>query len=353
MPPVRILIGLALAWAAATLAPLAHAADAPQAPDGGPTAQVRVAALQRGSLSREMTALGSVRVGNAQAVGVSFPRPVEVMRVLVRPGSVVRRGQALLAVRGVAGGDIAFVQARDAVDFARLDLQRVRRLAERQLMTQAEVDAARKTLADAQAQLAAAQAQQLGRGEITQGAPFDGVVTSVQATPGSVLGSGSPALMLAPAGRAEVVVGVPPDVAHGLRPGQAATVHATFDGEQTAQARVAAIGGIVDPQTHLVEVVLEVPAPARGWMPGTSIQARLALDAWSGWVVPRQAVLRDAAGQAYVFQDDHGRALRVDVTLAIDTPERSGLTGKLHPDLPLVVLGNYELADGMALKVER
>ncbi|MDE1929366.1 MAG: HlyD family efflux transporter periplasmic adaptor subunit, partial [Burkholderiales bacterium] len=182
--------------------------------------------------------------------------------------------------------------------------------------------------------------------------PRDAVVTAVLATPGSMLAAGSPALMLAPLGRAELVVGVPPDVAQALRPGQSAIVRATFDGQRKAQARVASIGGMVDAQTHLVDVVLDGPALASGWMPGTAIEARLALDAWSGWVVPRQAVLRDASGQAYVFQDDHGRALRVAVTLAIDTPERSGITGALHPDLPLVVRGNYELADGMALKVD-
>lgn len=346
--------GVALATCVAACATAFSAFAAPaRAADAQPTAVVRVAALQRGGLAQRASALGTMRVGNAQGLSLTFPRPVEVLRVLVRQGDAVRRGQRVLVVRGVPGSDLAWVQARDAVRFARAGVQRAEQLASRQLATRADVDAAHKALADAQALLAAADAQQLGAGATTRTAPLAGVVTAVQVAPGAVLAAGAPALILAPGGRDEAVVGVPLDVAAALRPGQKANVRAVFDGDQQAAAAVASVSRVVDPTTHLVDVVLVLAAPVADWIPGTSIEAAFDVDSWTGWVVPRQAVLTDAAGQAYVFQDDHGRAHRVDVALKIDTATRSGIAGPLRADLPVVVLGNYELIDGMPLKVRR
>ena len=76
------------------------------------------------------------------------------------------------------------------------------------------------------------------------------------------------------------------------------------------------------------------------------------LQSWAGWVVPRQAVLQDPSGQAYVFQDDHGLARRVNVRIEADQGERSAISGPLRASLPLVVLGNYEVHDGMALRTQ-
>jgi len=62
-------------------------------------------------------------------------------------------------------------------------------------------------------------------------------------------------------------------------------------------------------------------------------------------------VLQDAQG-AYVYQDDHGKARRVPVHIAIDSGLQTGITGPLDSALPLVVQGNYELRPGMALRAQ-
>ena len=318
--------------------------------ESGPVAQVKVAALRRGTLNQEAEALGDVRIGTAQRFAIAFPRNVQVSRLYVYAGETVHRGQALIGVKGAPGTDLAFAQARAAERFAKEDLARTRELASRQLATRVQVTAAEKALADANAQLAAANAQQLGRGANVRGAPFDGIVTAVTARAGGQLAAGTPALVLSQVDHPEVVVGVSPDIAGQLRIGQAATLQAVFDGDQQANATVQSVAGMVDSKSHLVDVVLKLSPTPTAWMPGLPVQASFALRPWTGWVVPRQAVLRDEAGQAYVFQDDNGKARRVDVSLEIDTPTQSGIAGALNPTLPIVVLGNYELTDGMALK---
>ncbi len=330
-------------------------ASAEPSPLGAPviSALVHEAPLRQGSLAQTETALGQVITATDKSLAVAFQRNVQVLQVRVRAGETVRRGQALITVQGAPGSNLAYVQATTGVRFATSDLKRIEQLAGQQLATQAQVNAARKTLADAQAQLAAARAQGLGGGVQTITAPFDGIVLAVHASPGAQIGAGSDALMLAPAGGLQAVVGVTPDVASALHAGQAVRVSAVFDGDHSTSATVLAIGGVVDAQSHLVNVTLALPAQASGWMPGLAVQASMQLHPWRGWVVPRQAVLRDASGQAYVFQDDRGKARRVNVTVEIDQAEHTGIAGDLLANRPLVVLGNYEISNGMALRVAK
>ena len=337
-----LLLSIALASACA-VAPSAHAADTAQ------SASVEVAPLHRGQLADIAQALGTVQAASSQTLAVTFPRPVQVLGVEVRAGQAVRRGQTLLRVQGAPGSDVPYVQAQNAVSFAQSELQRLEQLQAQQLATRTQVDAARKALADAQAQLAAARAQGLNGGASSYVAPFDGLVTAVQTQTGAQLPAGSAALLLAPANRLQAVVGVLPEQARMLRPGMTAKVQAVFDPDQSAQATVLAAAGMVNPATGRVDLTLALP-PQPWLLPGLAISADLPLRVWSGWVVPRNAVLRDDRGQAYVFQDDHGRARRVNVNVEIDQGESSGLDGPLDPALPLVVLGNYELENGMALR---
>jgi hypothetical protein len=60
-------------------------------------------------------------------------------------------------------------------------------------------------------------------------------------------------------------------------------------------------------------------------------------------------VLTDARG-AYVFQVAAGKARRVDVTPGTESAGLVAISGALDPALPVVVLGNYELQDGMPVR---
>ena len=344
------------ARAAAWLLPLALwlplALPTARAAQAEPTlsALVRVQALRQGELTRSVDAVGSVHTASGRTLQLSLARAVVVRRVWVRAGQAVRRGQALIEVAGSAADRAAYLHARDALRYARADRRPLRALARKQLATRAQLDAARKAVGDAAAALAAARAQGLGTPVQTLDAPFDGVVDTVPAAPGARLAAGAVALSLAPSAGLQAVVGVDPRQAAQLRPGASVELHAVFDPRLRARATLLAVAARVDPATGRVDAELALPASARWPLPGLAVQARLPLRTWRGWVVPRRAVLRDASGQAYVFQDDHGRARRVDVAIDAEQGERSVIAGPLRPALPLVVLGNYELHDGMALR---
>ncbi len=54
---------------------------------------------------------------------------------------------------------------------------------------------------------------------------------------------------------------------------------------------------------------LPQPAAAAAWLPGAAVQAAFALQPWHGWVVPRQAVLRDARQRLQALQQAQAERL--------------------------------------------
>ena len=63
----------------------------------------------------------------------------------------------------------------------------------------------------------------------------------------------------------------------------------------------------------------------------------------------QEFVLTDANG-AYVFQVSGGKAHRVNVTSGEESQGMVAISGGTDPHLPVVVLGNYELQEGMQVR---
>lgn len=327
-----------------TLLPAAFAADP------AISALVQTAPLQRGELLHTLRAFAVVQVPASQTQTLSFQHAVQVQSIAVHAEQAVRQGQLLATLRADASSTLAYTQAQTAVAFAQGELDRMNTLKAQQLATLAQVDAARKALADAQAQLRSLQQQGSGQATTRVVAPLDGIVLAVSAAPGDLLAAGSPLLQLGRLGSLQALAGVPPEDAARLQPGQPARLTAVFDPTQHWQGTIRSIGAALNPKTQRLDVQIALP-PQTGLPPaGTSVQADLVLGRWRGWVVPRDAVLQDAHG-AYVFQDDHGKARRVPVDIAIESGLQTGISGALDAALPLVVAGNAELRDGMALRL--
>src|ERR1700682_6472079 len=189
MPRIRstppILLGAAAggAWVACHKAP-APAAVTPQA-----SALVKTQPLQQRKLNDSVTAFGEVTTG--QQVAISFPRAGQVSRLLVVLSQRVKRSAPLATLTSDPGAKLAYTQASTAADFARGELKRNEELFSLQLATQSQVDAARKVLHDAQANLAV---QTTLGGAIrapTVTAPFDGVVTAVAVAEGDRIQPGA------------------------------------------------------------------------------------------------------------------------------------------------------------------
>ena len=246
--------------------------------------------------------------------------------------------------------NLAYHEAATAVEFARGELRRVEELAAQQLATRSQVAAAKKALSDSELRLREQERLGAGRKTAVLSAPFDGVVVSVGVAPGERIAAGKVLLQLARTDELRADIGIEPGDAARVRSGMAVRVVSVFDARNAVAAKVTRVQGMIDPQTQLVDVVVRFRNDgANRLLPGTHVRGEITAGQDKGWAVPREAVLRDARG-AYVFQVKNRRARRVDVTTGIESEGLIGVSGSLDPQQPVVVLGNYELKDGMTVR---
>ncbi|WP_321914927.1 efflux RND transporter periplasmic adaptor subunit [Paraburkholderia sp. J11-2] len=350
----------ALAASAVLFAP--HAARADDTGTTGsapaPSAAVQVVHVTREPVSQTVVAFGSVASAASNATTVSLPYLARVTRVLVQSGQTVARGAPLFVVQADPNAVIAYTQAQSAATLARGELARTGALLHDGLATQSQLAAAQKALDDAQQALAAQRATGIAAGSKTVTAPVAGVVAQLAAVPGDQIQAGTALAQLVatdgPASHAaNITLGVEPADALTLRAGDRVVLRplSAALGSQRAQGRVVLVGAAIDAQSQLVNVGANVPLTGTAFLPGTRVRADIDTQTGTWWNVPRASVLQDAKG-SYLYQvAPNNNAHRVDVIVKVEHGNTYGVDGALDASRPLVVVGNYELEDGMAVRV--
>ncbi len=324
--------------------------DAPTAePQAEISAAVRVAALQRQTVSATVRAYGVVTNDPRQIQTVSVPRAGQIAEIDIAVGQRISKGEPLLVFATSPEAASAYRQAGAALDEARAQGRSVAQLLQQQLATQSQLAAADKMLADAQANLAALQRDGAGKTVQRLVAPFDALVAAVAVHPGDRVAPGATLALLARSGAERARLGVEPEDAARVRPGMPVAIRSVF-GDVHVEGQVAQVSGGLDPITQLVDVWVSLPAAAL--LPGSQVRGEIRLDRYTATVVPRSAVLRDDRG-AYLFQVVRGKAQRIAVKTGLEQDGVIAVNGALIADAPIVVLGNYELREGMQVRVSR
>lgn len=346
-PLIALAIVIVAAAAAATWWATHRAtADKPEEAPEPVSALVKTQPIGQQKLDTSLVAFGDVQSGKTDTL--SFPQPGQLTQLAVLAGQQVHRGDTLAVVSTDPSANAGYVQAASAATFARAELQRTEEMFTLKLVTQTQLETARKQLQDAESALAAQ--QQLGTGRATASliAPVDGVVTALTAAQGDRLAAGAPVLSLGETGTLRIQFGIEPGQRRLVKTGMKVSIALVQDASQTIEARVSEIQNVIDPKSQLVNAIVKLPANA-ALVAGMHVQGTIHLGDQEAWLAPRQAVLSDDKG-AYIFQVEAGKAHRVEVTKINETATHFAIDGKIDPKLPLVVLGNYELEDEMAVR---
>jgi RND family efflux transporter MFP subunit len=267
----------------------------------------------------------------------------------VRPGEVVKAGEVLLELSTDPSATISYQTAVAALDFAKRDLARTKTLLAQHLATNAQLAAAAKAVEDA---MAAVETQRkLGNDQKAEviTAPFNGYVTALTVAPGDRVQPNTTVLKLAPSDHVQVTVGLQPEDAARVQTGMAAEVVPVFTPESRLSGVVRGATGTINPATKRVDVWVELVAAEQELVPGTAVSVEIVLEQHTGWVVPRDAVLRDGKGD-YIFHVTGGKAERVPVKTGTETDKYTEIIGRIDTKRPIVTVGNYELQDGMAVR---
>lgn len=311
---------------------------------------VTTARVQQQTFHDTVEAWG-VAAGDPQhARAISLGHGGQVVALDVAAGQAVQRGQPLLTIAPDPAARSAYLQAQSALELASGELKRTEQLAAQRLATQSQLATARKAQADAQVALDAQRALGGGAPQETVSAPADGVVGTLSVGLGERFAANAPLLGFTPAHALVAQLGVQPEDGAKLRAGMPVQLHAVYGEQPGFTGTLRMIGRSIDPQSHLLDARVELPAEAgAALVAGAALQAQVRTDDFTAWAVPRGAVLHDGHGD-YLFQLEQGRAKRVDVTLRSPTGDPVGVQGSLDAHTPVIVLGAYELEDGDAVR---
>jgi RND family efflux transporter MFP subunit len=314
-----------------------------------PSALVALAVAQQGSLAQEIVAYGTVAPDPNHQMSVVSGHDARVAQVFVRLGQTVRKGDPLVVIQSAPSSAVQFAQAASALAFAAKDLQQTQRLYNEHLATRSQLAAAQRVYADAQATVTQQRLMGADHAMETLTTPVDGVVVTLTAARGDAIAAGATVATIASKGALIVNLGVEPASAADLHPGAAVWLKAP-NSTLTIASQMVSVGSMLDSQSRLVDAVARLPdAAATHLLVGTTLSARIALDARRGIVIPRSALLSDRDG-TFVLVVVGDVAHRRAVTVAFQTGLSALVVAGLRTGERIVVDGASGLTDGMHVR---
>lgn len=316
-----------------------------------PIAKVTVTDLRRRVIEETLAVYGSTLPAPDEAQTVSVPYECRVHRVLVTAGRVVEFGTPLVEVEPSHETKLLLDGAREeqqtAMNQFTLMQQRLKmNLATRQDLLQAEQHLHAATLrADSLEKRGAGHAQIL-RAETA------GVISLVHVRQGQIVPPGGSLVEMIDDQHILVRFGVEEEDRRFLKKGQRIRlfpVHETNREPMEGEIRV--VTQQVNLTTRLVEV-LAAPGPQDRLLLNEYVRGEIIIASQEGLVVPRSAVLQQE-GHWVLYSVQEGHTRRHVVQTGLENREQVEVRGSdLHEGLPIVIVGQNQLQDGMAVDVD-
>ena len=320
-------------------------AGATASAQGGPGGQMPPTAVETvqvapQSLSRTISAVGSLRANESVTIRPEVPGKLE--KVHFEEGQRVAAGTPLFTL------DASLVRAEVReweanVGKSQRDTTRAQELSERKLIAQQDLDAKRSELAVNQARLSSAKTR-LAKTVIT--APFAGVVGLRQVSPGEYVEAGQALVDLVQLDPLKLEFRVPEIHLGKIATGQVVAVELdAFPGEKFP-GTVYAVDAMVDPQARNVALRAELDNEDGRLRPG--LFARVSLELGSkadALLVPEQALWPQGDKQfVYVVKD--GKADLVEVTTGVRENGKVEIVSGLAPDAIVITAGQLKIGPG-------
>ncbi|MBT2324592.1 efflux RND transporter periplasmic adaptor subunit [Variovorax paradoxus] len=280
-------------------------------------------------------------------------------------GSRVEKGELLAEIetpeidqqlsQAVAGRQ----QAASGLELAKSTVARWENLRKKDVVSQQDLDERRSGLAQATANLAAADAN-VQRLRQTEGfkrvlAPFAGVITRRNVDVGDLIDAGGsrPLFLLAQTDPLRVYVNVPQAYAQLVKAGQPVVVTQAELRGQSFKGEVARTSGAIDTATRMMQVEVSLPNREGTLLPGAYVQVSLPLAASRSLTISANALLFRAEGTRVAVVDAQGRIRLRTVNIGRNYGETVEVLDGIAATDRLVLNPSDSLAEGDVVAVAK
>jgi len=333
--------------------------QAAQPPKGRPPTPVRVAEVVNRTVQQTVELVGTVEPWRRSIVAGELAALVE--KFPVEEGRAVKRGEMLaqlqtdtLAIQ-LNAAEATHRESEARYHQAKKDLERIKTLFAKELITQKEYDDAvtqEAALALRLAQLESALLQvqdRLKKSRVV--APFDGWVIKEFTEVGQWIEAGGPIVELVDLSHVQVEVPLPERYVGEIKVG--ASVTATFDGIPgfLAKGKVFSVVAQADRNSRTFPIKVELPNADLRIKSGLVSRVILQVGApYEALVIPKDSlVLRGGAEFVFVLKD--GSVSQVPVVPVNHVNDEVEVSGSLESGMVVVVEGNERLFPGQPVRV--
>jgi RND family efflux transporter MFP subunit len=211
-----------------------------------------------------------------------------------------------------------------------------------------QTSGANAALVQAQARLSQAE-EQLSYSILTS--PLDGIVMSVGAEPGSVVGAGQAIVTIADPATRDVVIDLPETIIGDVSIGTIFDIAPQLAPDRAVEGRVHEIAPQANPLTRTWRVKIAIDSGVEHFWIGTTATASLQASSEDRLIVPETAIRRDGE-VASVFVVDEAVSVVRQRSVTIDTTSEALIvTDGLAQGDRIVIAGVNGLTDGQQIKL--
>lgn len=314
-------------------------------------AAVKVAPLTKGTLTEDIIVYGTVVPAPGAVQTISEPFETQIRHIFATAGQKVVMGEVLLEIDPGPNTRLQLEQTMSNFRLAKETYSNMQQRFDLKLATIQQVLQTKQAFQDARLRLE--NLKQRGIREKKQVvADVGGLVNTVYVREGDIVSASMPLVEIVAQDRFEARFGVEPEDINHLRINQPISLFSIYaQSSPGVTSRIRAISESVNPVTRLVDLFVVFPSSAE-FLPGEYIQGKITISSKETLIIPRTSALPE--GDHYVlFTIKDGRAWKQSVHVGLETDKDIEVISEiLQPGDLVAVLGNYELHDGMKIKVE-
>ena len=342
--------------AAASPAPGKPATSQPAA--SKPSLTVTLTTPQSQNMAQRLSANGSLAAWQEALIGAEA-NGLKITEVRVNVGDRVQRGDVLATLQAdslraeMAQAEATLAEATANAQEAKAQAERARSLQQQGFFSNAQLSQTLAAEASAMARVQSARAlvqlQNVRMAQTQVRAPDAGVISSRQATVGSVVGAGTELFRLIRQGRLEWRAEVTSAELGRVQVG--APVQVTAASGQVLQGKVRMVAPSVDAQTRNALVYVDLPAQIGTAKAGMFAKGEIILGQSQALTVPQTAVVvRDGFSYVYSVGADN-KVSQLKVQTGRLSGDRFEVLSGLKPDARLVASGGAFLNHGDTVRV--
>jgi membrane fusion protein, multidrug efflux system len=317
----------------------------------GPIALVKVVPIKEGTVGEEITVYGTIVPAAGAVQAITVPFETRVRRILVTEGQQVSKGDPLLEVEPSPETNLQTQQAHNDYQSAQKALKYMQQRFDLKLATNDQLLQAQQALEQAQAKLESLR-RRGSEGAQTIHADAASLVSKVAVQEGAIVAAGNAMIEMVAQNRLQARLGIEPADSSKVKAGQEVSLaRINVPGTNTVIGRIGKLSRAANATSHLIDGFVDLPSSS-GFLLNEYVVGKIPVAFAQGLVVPRSAVL-PAADRYILFTVKGGRAQEHTVQARLANEREVEVKGTdLVAGEPVVTLGNYELKDGMAVKVD-